>query len=94
MWAWHFEVLSLMVDFTHQGGISVDAVLGVELNGVGAPGGRPELIHDVHVFLAYGIAFVVLGLLLAVGEVASCAVEVAGHDVPSNSGSCQRNDQA
>lgn len=86
MRAGDFEVLPLVVDFSHEGRVGVDTDLWVELHGVGAPGRGPELVNDLHVFFADGVALVVLGLLAAVGEVAGGAVEVACYDVPSDSG--------
>lgn len=83
------EVLALVVDFADERRVGVDSGVAIELHCVGVPGGVPEFVDDRHVFFTDGVALIVLGLVLAIGEVAGGGVEVTGHDVPANSSSSE-----
>lgn len=77
------EVLSFVVDFAHQRGGGVCVCGGGELGGVEPPGGLPQLVDDVHVFLGAGVALAVGGLEAGEGaQIAGCGVEVGCYDVP------------
>ena len=61
-----FEVFALVVDFTDPVWFGVDAALAVQDDGIGAPGGFPEFVGYLDVFLCDGVAVVVLVRLVCV----------------------------
>lgn len=77
MWTWHVEVFPFVVDFSDERWVGIDSGFAIEFDAVGAPGGVPEFVDNVHVFFADCIAFVMFGLGASVCEVSCCGVEVS-----------------
>lgn len=61
VWAWHVKEAAVMADGAYEVRRGVYAFFAVELDGVVAPRGLQELVHDFHVFLGLGVAVIVLG---------------------------------
>jgi hypothetical protein len=85
VWPGDGEVFACVVYWADERRIGVYCGVVVELDGIGAPGGVPELVEDVDVLFRYGVTIVVGGVdgVDGIGEVAGGRVKVSSHDVPS-----------
>ena len=57
----HLEVLALVLDRVHLGGVGVVGALGVGADGVVLPGALPQLVEHLHVLVGDVVAVVVAG---------------------------------